>query len=62
MKPGIRVKSFPTPSPKLGCTENKMKFSVKNFFSKFEHIHGKLWLYSHILRKSLTKNVIFWVA
>ena len=58
----MRVKSFPTPLLKLGYTENKMKFSVKSFFSKFEHIHGKLWLCSHILRKSLTKNVIFCVA
>ena len=31
----------------------KMTFSIKDFFSKCE-------IYSHLLKKSLMKNVIFW--
>ena len=33
-------------------TAQKMKFSIKNFFSKCDQIHRKL-------KKSLTKNLIF---
>ena len=40
----------------------KMNFSVKNLFSKCEHIRIKLRIYSHLLSKSLTKNFIFCVV
>ena len=36
-----------------------MKFSVKDFFGKFGKILRKLRIYSHLLKKSLTENVIF---
>ena len=36
-----------------------MKFSVKNLFSKCEQIRRKLWICSHLLKKSLTENFIF---
>ena len=36
-----------------------MNLSVKNVFSKCEHIRIKLRIYSHLLNKSLTENFIF---
>ena len=30
-----------------------MKFSVKNFFSKFDQIHSKLRIWSQLVKKSL---------
>ena len=36
-----------------------MKFSIKDFFSKCDKIHKKLWIWSHLLKKSLMKNFIF---
>ena len=40
-------------------TEQKMKFSIKDLFSKCEQIHRKLWIWSHLLKKSLMENFIF---
>ena len=37
----------------------KMKFSIKDFFSKCDHIRRKLRIWSHLLKKSLKKNFIF---
>ena len=39
----------------------KMNFSVKNLFSKCDHIRIKLRIYSHLLNKSLTEKFIFCV-
>ena len=39
-----------------------MNFSIKNLFSKCEHIRIKLRIYSHLLNKSLTENSIFCVV
>ena len=36
----------------------KMKFCIKNFFSKCDQIRTKLWIWSHLLMKSLMKNCI----
>ena len=41
------------------CT--KMKFSVKDFFSKCDQICRKLRILSHLLKKSLMENFIFCV-
>ena len=41
------------------CTAQKMKFSIKDFFWKCDQIRGKLWIWSHLLKKSLMKNFIF---
>ena len=38
-----------------------MNFSVKNVFSKFEHIRIKPRIYSHLLN-NLTENLIFGVV
>ena len=40
-------------------TAQKMKFSIKDFFSKFDQIRSFLQIWSHLLKKSLMKNFIF---
>ena len=40
-------------------TVRKMKFSIKDFFSKCDEIHSFLRIGSRLLRKSLRENVIF---
>ena len=37
----------------------KMKFSIKHFFSKCDQIHRKLRIWSHLLKNSLMENFIF---
>ena len=39
-------------------TEQKMKFSIKDFFSKCGQIRSILRIWSHLLKKSLMENVI----
>ena len=34
-------------------------FSIKDFFSKCDQIHSFLWIWSHLLKKSLMENFIF---
>ena len=41
------------------CTAQKMKFSIKDFFSKCGQIRWKLRIWSHLLKKSLMENFIF---
>ena len=36
-----------------------MKFSIKDFFCKYDQICRKLRIWSHLLKKSLIKNFIF---
>ena len=36
-----------------------MKFSIKEFFSKCDQIRSFLWIWSHLLKKSLMENFIF---
>ena len=43
-------------------TPQKMKFSIKEFFSKPEQIRRKLRIWSHLLRKSLMENFIFYAV
>ena len=40
-------------------TAQKMKFSIKDPFSKCDQIHRKLQIWSHLLKKSLMENFIF---
>ena len=40
-------------------TAQKIKFSIKDFFSKCDQIRRKLRLWSHLLKKSLKENFIF---
>ena len=44
---------------KTPCTAQKMKFSIKDFFSKCDQIRRKLRIWSHLLKKSLMENFIF---
>ena len=37
----------------------KMKFSIKDLFGKYEQICSFLWIWSHLLKKSLMENFIF---
>ena len=43
----------------LTGTAQKMKFSIKDFFSKCDQICRKLRIWSHLLKKSLMENLIF---
>ena len=43
----------------LEDTAQKMKFSIKGFFSKCYQIRRKLQIWSHLLKKSLMVNFIF---
>ena len=45
--------------PQGNSTEQKMKFCIKDFYSKCDQIHRKLRIWSHLLKKSLMKNFIF---
>ena len=40
-------------------TAQKMKFSIKDFFSKCDQIRSKLRICSHLLKKSVIENFIF---
>ena len=40
-------------------TAQKMKFSIKDFFSKCEQMRRKLQIWSHLRRKSLMENFVF---
>ena len=44
-----------------GCItlQKKMKFSIEDFFSKCDQIRRNLWIWSHLLKKSLKENFIF---
>ena len=44
---------------RLSYTAQKMKFFIKDFFSKFDQIRRKLRILSHLLKKSLMENFIF---
>ena len=40
-------------------TTQKIKFSIKHFFSKYDQIRGKMLIWSHLLNKSLMENFYF---
>ena len=44
---------------KMNCTAQKMKFSIKDFFSECDQIRSFLRIWSHLLKKSLMENFIF---
>ena len=44
---------------KILFTEQKMKFSIKDIFSKCDQIRRKLRIWSHLLKKSLMEIFIF---
>ena len=40
-------------------TAQQMEFSIKDFSSKFDQIRSFLWIWSHLLEKSVKENFIF---
>ena len=50
---------FSSVAPSILMTAQKMKFSIKDFFSKCDQICRKLLIWSHLLKKSLMENFIF---
>ena len=46
----------------FGNIAQKMKFSMKDFFSKCDQIHSFLRIWSHLLKKSVMENFIFWAV
>ena len=44
---------------KVVFTAQKVKFSIKDFFSKCDQIRSFLWIWSHLLTKSLMRKFIF---
>ena len=44
---------------KYTSLHKKFKFSIKDFFSKCDQIRYFLWIWSHLLKKSLMENFIF---
>ena len=40
-------------------TAQKIKFSMKDFFSKYDQIRRKMRIWSHLLKKSLMENFTF---
>ena len=40
-------------------TEQKMKFSITDFFCKCDQIRKKLRIWSHLLKKSVTETLYF---
>ena len=45
--------------PLESFTVHKMKFSIKDFFSKCDQVRSFLRIWSHLLEKSLTENFVF---
>ena len=41
------------------ATEQKIKCSIKDFFSKYSQIHSFLQIWSHLLKKYVMENFIF---
>ena len=41
------------------CTAQEIKFSINDFFSKFDQIRRKLRIWSYLLKKSLMEDFIF---
>ena len=46
----------------MDATAQKMKFSIKDFFSKCDQIRSFLRIWSHLLKKPLVENLIFCAA
>ena len=40
-------------------TAQKIKFSIKDFFSKCDQVNRKLRIWSQLLKKSLIENFVF---
>ena len=43
-------------------TSQKMKFSISDFISKYDQIRSFLWIWSHLLKKFVMENFIFYAV
>ena len=43
-------------------TAQKVKFSIEDIFTKCDQIRWKLWIWSHLLKKSLMESFIFFAV
>ena len=43
----------------ISFTAQKMKFSIRDFFSKCDQVRRKLRIWSHVLKKSSLESFIF---
>ena len=43
-------------------TAQKIKFSTKDYYSKCDQIRSFLRIWSHLLKKSIMENFIFWAV
>ena len=41
------------------CTAQKIKFPIKDFFSKYEQVRSFLWIWSYLLKKNLVETLVF---
>ena len=57
LKNGVNESVFVPKSTRL--TVQKMKFSLKDFFRKYDQIPRKRRFWPHLLKRSLMKNFIF---
>ena len=39
-----------------------MKFSIKDYLSKYDQIRSFMRIWSHLLKKSLMENLILWAV
>ena len=54
-----RKRSMVWDGSKHHSSHKKMKFTINDFFSKYDHIRSFLRIWSHLLNKSLMENFIF---
>ena len=55
----VQWKSGKVQLTSISDTAQKLKFSIKDFSGKCDQIRRKLWIWSHLLEKSLMENLIF---
>ena len=59
VKKFVPLQSFRLSAESFILHTQKMKFSIKDLFSKSDQIRGKLRIWSHFLKKFLMENCIF---
>ena len=59
VKKFVPLQSFRLSAESFILYTQKMKFSIKDLFSKCDQIRGKLRIWSHFLKKFLMENCIF---
>ena len=55
----IQVTAWSWVERNVSCTAQKMKFPIKDFFSRCDQIHMKMQILSQLMKKSLMKTFIF---